>query len=176
MRRQRLRCVGVGAIEHHAVRGQQVDCRSLDLLITVRRQLVGTERIDRDDDDGTAQRGRSPRVAPASGRRERGAERDARQKSAYGGTDDGPFSPICPGRAVAASSSPARLPPTAGSTSVTIWKYFARRLRRRPCPSRSGRGPAAACPTSDRPRAARSYTLSSPRRAATRRRLTSPRS
>ncbi len=75
VRRQRLWRVRIRVIEHDAVGGKRVDCRRLDLGVAVDRQVIGAQRVDRDQDDRSADwRGR-PRVAPAADRREGSARR-----------------------------------------------------------------------------------------------------
>jgi hypothetical protein len=51
VRGQRLRNVRVRALEQDAVRGQRIDRRRPNLGITVRRQSIRPQRIDRDQDD-----------------------------------------------------------------------------------------------------------------------------
>jgi hypothetical protein len=67
MRRQRLRRVRIGAFEHHAVRGEQIDRRRLQLAVSVRRQVIGSQRVDGYDDDRAADRSRCARITPPSG-------------------------------------------------------------------------------------------------------------
>ncbi len=50
MGRQRLRRVGVRAVEHDPVSGERVDGGRLHLAVSVDRQVVGPQGIDRDED------------------------------------------------------------------------------------------------------------------------------
>jgi len=54
--RQRLRRMGVRALEDHTVGGQGVNDRSFHLLVAVRGQVIRPQRVDRDDDDRSADR------------------------------------------------------------------------------------------------------------------------
>src|SRR5262249_41204036 len=53
----------------------RVDSRRLHLLVAVGRQMVGAQRVDRDDDDRTAERRRGAGVAPPADGGESGTPR-----------------------------------------------------------------------------------------------------
>ena len=72
MRGQRQRHLAVRVLEEHGVAREGVEGRRLDAAVSIRRQVVGPQRVDRDEDD---RRGRPP---PA-GRREHGEERGRRR-------------------------------------------------------------------------------------------------
>ncbi len=74
VRGQRLRRVRVRALEHDTVLRQPVNGGRAHLLVSVRRQMVGPQRVDGDDDDRTVDRCRRARVAPAADRREAGTK------------------------------------------------------------------------------------------------------
>ena len=77
--RQRLRRVRVGALEHDAVCGKRVDGGRLHLRVAVGRQMIGAQRVDRDEDDRSARRRRRARVAPSADGSQRGPERRQNQ-------------------------------------------------------------------------------------------------
>ena len=71
---ERLRRVGVRALEQHAVRSERVDGRRADARVAVGRQVIGPQRVDRDHDDRAAERRRRPRIAPSADRRQSGTQ------------------------------------------------------------------------------------------------------
>ena len=75
VRRQRLRRVGVGALEDDAVGRERIDRRRLHLLVAVRRQVIGPQRVDRDEDDRSVDRSRRASEAPAAEGGQDGTER-----------------------------------------------------------------------------------------------------
>ena len=77
--RQRLRRVRVGALEHDAVCGKRVDGGRLHLRVAVGRQMIGAQRVDRDENDRSARRRRRARVAPSADGSQRGPERRQNQ-------------------------------------------------------------------------------------------------
>ena len=60
-------------------RASAVDRRRRDVAVAVRRQVIGAERVDADEDDRARDRRRRARVPPAADRGERGAKRDERE-------------------------------------------------------------------------------------------------
>ncbi len=65
VRRQRLRRLRVGVIEHDAVVREGVDVRGVAVRVAVDRKVIGPQRVDGDEDDRPADRGGGARVAPA---------------------------------------------------------------------------------------------------------------
>ena len=72
---QGLRRMGVRAFEQHAVGRERIERRRLDRSVPVQGKVVGSQRVDRNENDRTVDRGRCPRVAPSSDRRERRRQR-----------------------------------------------------------------------------------------------------
>jgi hypothetical protein len=54
VRRQRHRAVRVRVLEEDAVAAQRVDVRRLDFRVAIRRQAIGAQRVDGDEDDRRA--------------------------------------------------------------------------------------------------------------------------
>src|SRR5262245_32216813 len=66
MRRKRLWRVRVRTLENRAVCGEGVDGWSRDFAVSVRRQVIGSERVDRDQDNGAVDWCRGTRIAPTA--------------------------------------------------------------------------------------------------------------
>jgi hypothetical protein len=69
----------VRPLEDDAVGGQGVDGRRLHLLVAVGGEVVGPQRVDREDDDRTADRRRRAGVPPASHRRQSRPQRGEKE-------------------------------------------------------------------------------------------------
>ena len=82
VRRQRLRRMGIGPLEDDAVGRERVDRRRLHVAVAVDGQVVGSQRVDGDEDDRAVDRRGRAGVAPsASGSqscRQRGGNQDER--------------------------------------------------------------------------------------------------
>ena len=79
VRRQRLRRVRVRALEDHAVGGERVDRGRPHVLVSVGGQMIGPQRVDRNDDDRAADRRRCARVAPSADRGEQRPQRGQKE-------------------------------------------------------------------------------------------------
>ena len=77
VRGQRLRRVRVRALEHHAVGRERIDRRRLHVFVAVRRQVIGPQRVDRDQDDRPVDGSRGASETPAA---ESGQDRTERRK------------------------------------------------------------------------------------------------
>jgi hypothetical protein len=75
MCRKRLWCVRVRVLENHAVSREPIDCRRANGRVAVRREVIGPQGVDRDEDD-RSRRGRRASTpvpgAPAQNKRHDG--------------------------------------------------------------------------------------------------------
>lgn len=81
VRRKRHRAMAVDALEEDRVAPQSVDVGCFDLAVTVGREVVRTQGIDRDEDHRRAREASGGGVAPAGGRQKRGRDHRATERA-----------------------------------------------------------------------------------------------
>src|SRR5262249_55001284 len=115
VRRPRLGRVRVGALEQHAVGGERIDRRGLHAGVAVSGEMIGTQRVDREEDDRSVDRGGGARVAPAAGGRQSDGGRGDGEDERVAGPQPHFFNWSTTALACAASGE-------VGSTSMTLLK------------------------------------------------------
>ena len=76
---KRLRGVRVGPLEHDPVTGKRIDGGRLDSVIPVNWQMIGSQRVDREEDDRSVDRRRGAGVPPSSDRGQNRCQRGQRE-------------------------------------------------------------------------------------------------